>query len=446
MKINFNMSAIISMDNLSKTENSLSSSIERLSSGFKINHAKDSPSGIAIAKKMHAQIRGLSKASQNASDGVSVIETAEGAMTEIHNMLQRMNQLTVKSANGTLSESERASIQEEVDALTEEIERITRTTEFNGSTLLDGTFDLKGYVEVSQNTVPGMPDANLSAIKVESYSDGAKAGIYEVTVEIKEIMEKDDAGNLVGTGKYCVDSAQISPTGTTQLHGKNVELQEVDNQSCSIKNQEVKYEYEVYENKDGESVKTKKEVLVGEDKYTATITANNSFSLTLDIDLKTIADQGAGNLPGPATGPMTVVFNVDLTGIGAMTTQIGANEGQVLDIRIPTVSPKTLFGVEKVNVSTKEDATASIDTVASAITNLSSVRSRLGAYQNRLEHTISSLEITEENMTGAYSRIMDTDMAEEMTEYTKDQILSQAGTSMLAQANQRPSQILQLLQ
>ena len=181
MKINFNMSAIISMDNLSKTENSLSSSIERLSSGFKINHAKDSPSGIAIAKKMHAQIRGLSKASQNASDGVSVIETAEGAMTEIHNMLQRMNQLTVKSANGTLSESERASIQEEVDALTEEIERITRTTEFNGSTLLDGTFDLKGYVEVSQNTVPGMPDANLSAIKVESYSDGAKAGIYEVT-------------------------------------------------------------------------------------------------------------------------------------------------------------------------------------------------------------------------------------------------------------------------
>ena len=128
-------------------------------------------------------------------------------------------------------------IENEITALTEEIERITRTTEFNGSTLLDGTFDLKGYVEVSQNTVPGMPDANLSAIKVESYSDGAKAGIYEVTVEIKEIMEKDDAGNLVGTGKYCVDSAKISPTGTTQLHGKDVELQEVDNQSCSIKNQ-----------------------------------------------------------------------------------------------------------------------------------------------------------------------------------------------------------------
>lgn len=431
------------MDNLSKTESSLSSSIERLSSGFKINHAKDSPSGIAIAKKMHAQIRGLSKASQNASDGVSVIETADGAMTEIHDMLQRMNQLAVKSANGTWSESERASIQEEVDALTDEIERITKTTEFNGSTLLDGTFDLKGYVEDSPKNAANV---NLSAIKVESYSDGAKAGIYEITVEIHEIMEKDDAGNLIGTGRYGVESAVISPTGTTQLHGKNVELQDVHNQSCSVKSQEVKYEYDVYENKDGVSVKTKKEVSVGEDKYTATISANNSFSLTLDIDLNTIVDQGAGNLPGPATGPMTVVFNVDLTGIGAMTTQIGANEGQVLDIRIPTVSPKTLFGVEKVNVSTMEDATASIDTVADAITNLSSVRSRLGAYQNRLEHTISSLEITEENMTAAYSRIMDTDMAEEMTEYTKDQILSQAGTSMLAQANQRPSQILQLLQ
>lgn len=433
------------MDNLTKTENSLSSSIERLSSGFKINHAKDSPSGIAIAKKMHAQIRGLSKASQNASDGVSVIETADGAMTEIHDMLQRMNQLAVKSANGTWSESERASIQEEVDALTDEIERITKTTEFNGSTLLDGTFDLKGYVETSPNPA-GAGNVNLSAIKVESYSDGAKKGIYEVSVRIAEIMEKDAAGNLVGTGKYGVASAEISPAGTTQLHGKNVELQEVDNQSYSVKSQEVQYEYEVYEEKDGKSVKTKKEVLVGEDKYTATISANNSFSLTLDIDLKTIVDQGAGNLPGPATGPMTVVFNVDLTGIGAMTTQIGANEGQTLDIRIPTVSPKTLFGVEKVNVSTMEDATASIDTVANAITNLSSVRSRLGAYQNRLEHTISSLEITEENMTAAYSRIMDTDMAEEMTEYTKDQILSQAGTSMLAQANQRPSQILQLLQ
>ena len=128
-----------------------------------------------------------------------------------------------------------------------------------------------------------------------------------------------------------------------------------------------------------------------------------------------------------------------------MTTQIGANEGQTLDIRIPTVSCKTL-GVAELDMSSEDEAKNSIDRIARAVNNLSSIRSRLGAYQNRLEHMVSSLEVTEENLTGAYSRIVDTDMAEEMTEYTKDQVLSQAGTSMLAQANQRPSQILQLLQ
>ena len=172
---------------------------------------------------------------------------------------------------------------------------------------------------------------------------------------------------------------------------------------------------------------------VGEDGHTVNITADNNFSLTLDIDLK--------KLTNPATG----TFNVDLTGIGPMTTQIGANEGQTLDILIPKVSNKTL-GIADLDVSTMSTATASIDRVSRAIDNLSSIRSKLGAYQNRLEHSISSLDITEENMTAAYSRIIDVDMAEEMTEYTKNQVLSQAGISVLAQANERPSQILQLLQ
>ena len=392
MKINFNMSAIFANDNLAKSDNALSTSIEKLSSGYKINHAKDNPSGVAISKRMHAQIRGLSAATQNASDGISVIETAEGTMTEIHDMLQRLIELSIKAANSTMSDKDRVSVQEEVDKLQQEIDRITSSTEFNGNVLLDGTFDVKGFVEKStKNTT-----FNTSAVKVESYAQEAKTGIYELKLET----------DVDANGDAYIKSITISTAGgQTKVHGRDVDLRTVGNQKMEV----------------------------GEDGHTVKITADNNFSLTLDIDLK--------KLTNPATG----TFNVDLTGIGPMTTQIGANEGQTLDILIPKVSNKTL-GIADLDVSTMSTATASIDRVSKAIDNLSSIRSKLGAYQNRLEHSISSLDITEENMTAAYSRIIDVDMAEEMTEYTKNQVLSQAGISVLAQANERPSQILQLLQ
>ena len=392
MKINFNMSAIFANDNLEKSDNALSTSIEKLSSGYKINHAKDNPSGVAISKRMHAQIRGLSAATQNASDGISVIETAEGTMTEIHDMLQRLSELSIKAANSTMSDKDRVSVQEEVDKLQQEIDRITSSTEFNGNVLLDGTFDVKGFVEKSTKNAT----FNTSAVKVESYAQEAKTGIYELKLET----------DVDANGDAYIKSITISTAGgQTKVHGRDVDLRTVGNQKMEV----------------------------GEDGHTVKITADNNFSLTLDIDLK--------KLTNPATG----TFNVDLTGIGPMTTQIGANEGQTLDILIPKVSNKTL-GIADLDVSTMSTATASIDRVSKAIDNLSSIRSKLGAYQNRLEHSISSLDITEENMTAAYSRIIDVDMAEEMTEYTKNQVLSQAGISVLAQANERPSQILQLLQ
>lgn len=392
MKINFNMSAIFANDNLAKSDNALSTSIEKLSSGYKINHAKDNPSGVAISKRMHAQIRGLSAATQNASDGISVIETAEGTMTEIHDMLQRLSELSIKAANSTMSDKDRVSVQEEVDKLQQEIDRITSSTEFNGNVLLDGTFDVKGFVEKSTKSTT----FNTSAVKVESYAQEAKTGIYELKLET----------DVDANGDAYIKSITISTAGgQTKVHGRDVDLRTVGNQKMEV----------------------------GEDGHTVKITADNNFSLTLDIDLK--------KLTNPATG----TFNVDLTGIGPMTTQIGANEGQTLDILIPKVSNKTL-GIADLDVSTMSTATASIDRVSRAIDNLSSIRSKLGAYQNRLEHSISSLDITEENMTAAYSRIIDVDMAEEMTEYTKNQVLSQAGISVLAQANERPSQILQLLQ
>ena len=395
MKINFNMSAVFANDNLRKSEDALATSIERLSSGYKINHAKDNPSGIAIAKRMNAQIRGLSTASQSASDGVSVIETAEGALTEVHDMLQRMNELSIKAANGTMSLNDRATVQEEIDALRDEVTRIATSTEFNGSVLLDGTFDLKGFAEKSEYDTANF---DTSAVTIESYSDEATIGFYEMTIETDINPE---------TNETIIKSVTINDAHTqTVIHGDEVDLQTVENQIVEI------------DEDDGETV---------------VIKADDSFSLTMHFDLDKI--------PAGTTG----TFNIDLTGIGAMTMQIGANEGQALDIRIPTVSQKSL-GIEDLDVMSEESALKSIEKVANAIDTLSGIRSRLGAYQNRLEHTISSLDITEENMTAAYSRIMDVNMAEEMTQYTQQQVLTQAGTSILAQANERPSQVLQLLQ
>lgn len=385
MKINYNMSAIIANNTLNQSENALSVSTERLSSGYKINHAKDSPSGIAIAKKMNAQIRGLSSAAQNSNDGISVVETADGALTEIHEMLQRINELGIKAATGTVTDEDRESIQEEMSQLREEIERIARDTEFNGETLLDGSNDLKGYVESS----------NHKAISVEYYSDAAEIGYYQAQVT----LGTDAAGETVVTGA----TINNTPANSQLDNGKSVAWQTVENVTSQVE----------------------------DDGCTVTLKGDNGFEMTLVIDV----DNYTSNEP----------IDINLSGIGAMRIQVGANEGQTMELRIPTVSAKTL-GIEDADMTTAESAKKTIQKVESAISKLSSIRSRLGAYQNRLEHTVSSLEVTNENMTTAYSRIMDVNMATEMTEYTKNQVLTQAGTSMVAQANERPAQVLQLLQ
>ena len=374
MRINYNVSAMLSNNALSTNDDLLSKSLERLSSGLKINHAKDNPAGLAMSKRMNAQIEGLSVANQNASDGVSIIEIADGAMTEISEMLQRINELSVKAANGTMSDTERATVQDEVKQLKEEITRISDVTEFNGQKLLNGEYDLKGYT-------------NKQEVKVNYYSTDVPVKEYT----IKSIpLTKDADGNIVLDGDVTFgDGFPDAKTLKTEL---------------------------------------KDDLL--------TITGENGFEMRLDV---------SGTLNGAQTGTTVQDLKINATGIGAMRLQIGANEHQVLEVNIPAVSLQNM-GIENVDVSTAEGADDAIDRVDGAIKYVSSVRGRLGAFQNRLESTINSLDITSENMTSAYSRIMDVDMAEEMTSYTTYQILAQAGTSMLAQANERPSQVLQLLQ
>lgn len=363
MRINFNESAIIANNALNRTDNSLSASIERLSSGLKINHAKDNPAGLAIANRMDSQVKGIGVATNNTADGISVVETADGALGEVTAIIQRMSQLAVQAGDGVKTDEDRELINEEIAQLKKEITRIAKDTEFNGQPLLDGTFDLKGY---SSN-----PD-----VKVETYSDDVTIGKYEI--DIAALMGED-------------------ATALSAMKGFE-----------DLTNLEVKYD---------------------DENRVATITADGDFSMKLSF----------------AEGVTGGSAELDITGIGAMKIQVGANEGQELAIRIPTISLKTL-GIESLDLSTQDNAQTGIEQLKNALIYVSDARARLGAYQNRLEHNESNLSVSDENMTSAYSRIMDVDMATETTEYTTQQVLSQAGISMLTQANQRPEQILQLLQ
>ena len=326
---------------------------------------------------MNAQIGGISVATQNSNNGISIIETADGALTEVHDMLQRMNELAVKGATGTLTSVDRETLNKELKQLKEEVARVANDTEFNGQALLDGSFEMRGYT-------------NSQVAKVDYYTDEVLAKEY--TISQLEVFYNDEGE---------IDLDQTKASFGLQAGDGFPEDAEV--------------------------------ATVGQDKVT--IKGGQGFELTIQVKPPT-AFPGSVDCSG---------IVLDITGIGAMDTQIGANEGQQLAIRIPTISLNRL-GIEQTDVSTEESSSDAITDVKGAIKYVSDVRSRLGAYQNRLEHTISSLDISKENMTASYSRIMDVDMAEEMTNYTTEQVISQASVSMVAQANERPSQVLQLLQ
>ncbi len=364
MKINNNSTAVLTASYLLRSENQLQKSIGKLSSGYKINKPGDAPAGYAISTKMKAQIDGLEKATNNATNGISVIETAEGALTEIQAMIQRMNQLAVQAANGTNTSADRAAVQEEVTALCSEITRLAKETEFNTQSLIDGSFELKGYTDNVQ-------------VKVQYYSDETRPNKYALNI------------SRAADGTFSIPAADLNKIAP---------------------NAEVSQEGNIL-----------------------TISALDGTEIRLDMSDVSNAT------------PYTLAVNTDITGIGAMRLQIGANEGQVIALSIPEVSLEKM-DLEDIDCTTIAGAKKAIGQLESALSYTSMVRSKMGAYQNRLDHAIASLDVTSENMTSSYSRIVDTDMAEEMTEYTRLQVLQQAGTSMLAQANEFPQQALQLLQ
>lgn len=404
MKINYNVSAIIANNSLKINDNKLTTSLERLSSGYKINHAKDDAAGLAISRRMNAQIKGLKAAEQDSKDGVSVVEIADGAMAEVQDILQRMNELSIKAANGTITDDDRQYIQQEVEALAEEIDRIGNTTEFNGQKLFNGNFDLKGYT-------------NDVKIKVDYYSDYVDIGDWNFDISSLDFTV-DENGEAILTkfnGSADLEVEIKTPMDTTE-----------------------KYK-------------------VTGDNYHITLNGNNGEEIKLDISAYTKGlekGKNEGDTISYASFDESTI-NLELKGYGGMTFQIGANESQTVDVRFQKLSMESL-GFKHLDsdptkemcldLSTEKSAKAGIEKISNAIDIVSGMRSKLGAYQNRLEHTQSNLSTSEENMTSAYSRIMDTDMSEEMTNYSNLQIITQAATSILAQANERPSQMLQLLQ
>ena len=605
MRVNYNVSSIIARNALNNNDMRLSASTQRLSSGYKINSAKDDAAGLAISRKMNAQIKSLQQANRNANDGLSVVNTADGAMSEMHDILQRMNELSIQAANGTNADSDREQIQLEIDQLVQELDRIADTTQFNAQNLLDGSFAYKGYT-------------NAENIKVMSYGDGVQSGIYAIDhltyyhyedsttyydISTKEVVNANGTTStsinksvtkVITDDRYQAKSAdeiQNALMGTASITAYKKE--DVYEKTITDGSGEVKAfaegvrvtledeniilkgnnDFEVkltlndnaHDNKNvaDDIVKTKTTVSTittdcyrniavttqggnnrynikqlnlaqetddagnnvnkkegaaydgeGTDTYTSSkevglrdleedfadlfknqypdatkvsvtkfkidntaqpekfemslsITDKNGTpraeTMTLELyqekdtngtikEKKTLENYLYSTTETTKTkydvgvkGDMAQSITLDLTGMGPMRFQVGANEGQVIEVEIPALNAVNL-GVDGLDISTEDAATAAIDIVGKAINQLSAVRAKIGAYANRIEHTITNLDTTEENMTASYSRIMDVDMATEMTEYSTMQVLVQASTAMLSQANERPQQVLQLIQ
>ena len=469
MVVQHNMQAMNANRMLNITTGAQSKSTGKLSSGYRINRAADDAAGLTISEKMRKQIRGLDQASTNAQDGVSSVQTAEGALTEVHSMLQRMNELAVQAANGTNSkESDRQAIQDEIDQLTTEIDRVAETTKFNEIYLLKGDnastknvymkghdAGLKGTLTDSAKSATFVMDTLKAGDKYKiagkEYTIGTdkaeivaainqyQAADKEITVDGTSYTYKEatTGGNAKAAGWY-KDGDQTNGTAVTAANLVK------DGSKATVDGKE----YAAMNDADGDGVDDDDSSIIStteaKKKIKAELLAANSIG-TVNRDA-TVSDGADANgktsytiSKGYATVADTLSFNLHVGADADMTNKI------TVDI---DVMNSANLGVKGLNVTdaTGTAATYAVDAISDAIAKVSSQRSALGAVQNRLEHTIDNLDNIVENTTTAESRIRDTDMAEEMVEYSKNNILAQAGQSMLAQANQSTQGVLSLLQ
>ena len=402
MRIQHNIAALNSYRNLTGNNNAVSKNLEKLSSGYKINRAGDDAAGLAISEKMRAQITGLNTAQKNAQDGVSLVQTAEGALTEVHSMLNRMVELADQSANGTYDNAvDRANLQKEIASLKDEIDRIADSTNFNGINLLDGSLSTK-----TTTTLSGTETGTDAAVDLKfTFAEQFKGKEIKVKLE-----HEANAGDTI--------TATVDTNGVITLKMDATK----DHSASAIKEALANANITAITEKEDQA---KMNSLLA----SATVTGAGTTALAGGTGFKT-----ATSTTTPAKGKsLTLQIGDTSADFNQMTVSVGDMHADAL-------------GIADINIGTQAGAKAAVDKIKSAINSVSSTRGDLGAIQNRLEHTINNLSVTSENMTAAESRIRDVDMANEMMAYTKNNILVQSSQAMLAQANQLPQGVLQLLQ
>ena len=477
MVVQHNMQAANANRMLNITSGAQSKSTEKLSSGYRINRAADDAAGLSISEKMRKQIRGLDKASSNAQDGVSSVQTAEGALTEVHSMLQRMNELATQAANGTNSTTDRSAIQDEMDQLTTEIDRVAETTKFNETYLLKGdngtkTINMKAHDAGLKGTLTDNGDGTATFVMDElkvgdsvsiggkNYTIGATADEAKTTFDDK-VKKKGDKLTINGKSIEIVDNYDNGQGATADE--KKADLQSkgqytLDDAKALIgEGTTIKFA-------DGTSLKAMKGATDGiDDNDTSVITAKKAYTLAQDELLKanqigdTNNDAKVGKDDAFASYTLTDASNTFKIHTGtsnvaeklSFSLHVGSDADMTnkITVGIETMNSSYL-GIKGLNVNDDSGiaGTYAIDAISDALQKVSDQRSSLGAVQNRLEHTIDNLDNVVENTTSAESRIRDTDMAKEMVNYSKNNILAQAGQSMLAQANQSNQGVLSLLQ
>ena len=487
MVVQHNLTAMNSNRMLGITTKSQAKSTEKLSSGYKINRAADDAAGLSISEKMRKQIRGLTQASSNAQDGISAVQTAEGALNEVQDMLQRMNELAVKAANGTQSEDDRSYIQNEIDQLTTEIDRVAETTKFNETYLLKGDQDNEKAYTYSYATATGK--AATATMSTTASTKGSKITTmtFQTTASADEQNEvakliRDQGINVQYSSKDSATTGKVVNSATVSLNGtdkytvtnttgndysikdakgneiatftlENANLGEKDKADAITPGTETFTASKATAGyKDGDTVKyyDKDGNGIPENAlskyFSSTTNAAGTVSSTVKADAPLVYD-ALGNKIDAAVADISA--KQDLTGALTLTLHVGADatSNNQISVNLDAMSAKGL-GVNGLKVDGTDDTNAkgSIETIKEAIQKVSTQRSALGAVQNRLEHTISNLDNVVENTTSAESQIRDTDMATEMVKYSNNNILAQAGQAMLAQSNQSNQGVLSLLQ
>ena len=463
ISVNTNVSSLNAQRNLSQSGSDLATSMERLSSGMRINSAKDDAAGLQISNRLTSQINGLGVAQRNANDGISMAQTAEGSMQESTNILQRMRELALQSANGSNSDDDRASLQKEVTALQDELTRISDTTSFGGQQLLNGDFGSKNF-QIGSN-------ANETISISLSSTAADKIGTLEATTNITTT-----AGSVsfaVGGETYDVDASGASDAAgkaaeinaTTGDHGVTAEVADVTIATLSSMNFDggtIDFTLDGSNNVTGTDADSLAASINDIDGYTAvndsgTITITNAAGAPIALTAFSGAGTGtdaAATFTDSASTPTATTLNETGTPVtsatASATTEVvtlsskadfTVNDNSAGDVAVVATGDT----VQDIDLTTELGSQSAIDIIDDALAQIDSQRADLGAVQNRFSHTISNLANIQENVSASRSRIQDTDFATETAEMTKNQILQQAGTSILSQANQLPQAALSLL-